>query len=86
MQVARKDGSVYGSATGNSFVRVDALVGLLAVEEVGNKFDDTGYGGTADQNDVMDMRLVDLRVAEDLLNRMKSVLEKILARFSTLYF
>jgi hypothetical protein len=38
-----------------------------------NKFDVTrDTGGTADQDDFMDVRLVDLRIAEDLLNRYKS--------------
>jgi hypothetical protein len=75
-----KDGSLDSSTIGNSLIRVDALVGLLAVEEVGNKFDDTGdTSGTTDQDDFMDVRLVDLGVAEDLLNRVKSTTEEILA-------
>ena len=46
----------------------------------GNKFDDTGdMGGTADQNDFMDVRFVDLRVTEDLLDGIKSATEQILA-------
>ena len=80
--VTRKDSSLNCSTIGNSLIRVDALVGLLAVEEVGNKFDDTrDTSGTTDQDDFMDVRLVDLRVAEDLLNRFKSTAEEILAEF-----
>ena len=53
---------------------------LLAVEEVGNKFDNTrDMRGTTNQDYFMDVRLVDLRVAEDLLNRFKGTMEEILA-------
>ena len=78
--VTRKDGSQDGSTIGNSPIRVDALVRLLAIEEVGNKSDDMGNtSGTTDQDDFMDVRLVDLGVAEDFLNRFKSTTEEILA-------
>ena len=41
--------------------RVDALVGLLAIEEVGNKLDNTGNtSGTADEYDLVHVGLVDL--------------------------
>ena len=53
---------------------------LLAVEEVGNKFDNRrDTRGTTNQDNFMDVRLVDLRVAEDLLNRFKGTTEEILA-------
>ena len=39
--VTGKDGSLDSSTIGNGLIRVNALVRLLAVEEVGNKFDDT---------------------------------------------
>jgi NAD-specific glutamate dehydrogenase len=51
------------STIGNSFIRVNALVGLLAVEEVGNKFDDAwDTSGTTDQDNLW--TFVDLQVAE----------------------
>jgi len=54
-----------------------------AVEEVGNEFDDTGdTGWTTDQDDFMDVGLVNLGVAEDLLNKVKSAIEQILAKLS----
>ena len=66
--------------TAAPWATVNAVVGLLAVEEVGNKFDDMwDTSGTNDQADFMDVRLVNLRVAEDLLNRFKSTAVKILA-------
>jgi hypothetical protein len=78
--VTGKDGSLDSSTIGNGLIRVDALVELLAVKEVGNKFDDTrDTSGTTDQDDFMNVRLVDLGVAEDLLNRFKSTTEEILA-------
>jgi len=80
--VTGKDGSLDGSTIGNGFVGVDALVGLLAVEEVGNKLDDTGdTSGTTDQDDFMDVRFVDLGVTKDFLNRIKGTTEEILAKF-----
>jgi hypothetical protein len=78
--VTGKDGSFGSSTRGNSLIRVDVLVGLIAVEEVRNKFDDTGNtSGTTDQDDFVDIRLDDLGVADDLLNRFKSTTEEILA-------
>ena len=79
--VTGKDGSLDGSTIGNSLIRVDTLVRLLAVEEVGNKFDDTGNtSGPTNQDDFMNVRLVDLGVAKDLLNRYKGAIEEILAQ------
>jgi hypothetical protein len=51
--VTRKNGSLDGSTIGNSLIRVDALVGLLAVEEVQNKLNDTGnMNGTTSEDDL----------------------------------
>ena len=78
--VTGKDGNLDSSAICNSLIRVDVLVGLLAVEEVGNKFGNMrDTSGTTDQNDFMDVQFVDLGVTEDLLNRFKSTTEEILA-------
>ena len=80
--VAGQDGSLNGSTVRNGLIRIDALVGLLAVEEIGNKFDDTGdTGRTTNQDNFVDVVLVDLGVMEDLLNRFKSATEEILAEF-----
>ena len=71
-----------GSTVRDSLVGVDRLVRLLAVEEVGNKLDDTwDTSGTANENDLVDLGLVDLRIAEDSLNRLESAAEEILAKF-----
>ena len=54
----------------NRLIRVDAHVVFLADGKVGNKFEQyEDTSGTTDQDDFMDVRLVDLGVAEDLLNR-----------------
>ena len=48
-----------GSTRGDVLVSVDAHFGLLAVKEVGNEIDYTGdTGGTTDQDDFMDVRLL----------------------------
>ena len=78
--VTRKDSSLDGSTIGNRPIRVDALVGLLAVEEVRNKFDNTrNTSRTTNQDNFMDVRLINLGVLKDLLNRFKSTMEEILA-------
>ena len=59
---------------------VDAIVGLLAIEEVGNKFDNTrNTSGTTDQDDFKHVQLVNRRVMKHLLNRFKGTSEEILA-------
>ena len=78
--VAREDGGLNSSTIGNSLIMVDAIVGLLAIEEVGNKFDNTrNMSGTTDQDDFKHVQLVNRRVAKHLLNRFKGTSEEILA-------
>ena len=80
--VARKNGGLNGSTIRNGLVGVDALVGLLAVEEVRNKLDDTGdTSRTTNQDNFVDINLVNLGVTEDLLNGFQSATEEILAKF-----
>jgi hypothetical protein len=53
----------------NSFIRVDGLVGLLAVKVIGNELLDSGdTGGATDKNDLVDLGLVDLGVCKDTVN------------------
>ena len=57
------------------------LLGSLPLKEVEDKLDDTrDTSGTANGDDLVDLGLVDLRIAEDLLNRLESAVEEILAK------
>ena len=79
--VTGQDSSLDGSTVGNSLVGVDGLVGVL-VEEVGDETLDLGdTGGTTDQDDLVDGRLVDLGVAEDTLDGLHGATEEVLAEF-----
>jgi hypothetical protein len=79
--VTRENGGLDGSTVGDGLIGVDALVGLLSVEEVGDELDDTGNtGGTTDQDDLVDVGLVDLGVAEDLLDGVEGASEEVLAQ------
>ena len=65
-----------GSSIGNSFIGVDASVGLFSVEEVLEQlhhFGDTG--GSSHQNHFVDLVLAELRVFEDFLDRGDTVFE-----------
>jgi hypothetical protein len=78
--VARKDGSLDGSTVGNSLIRVDGLVGLLATEEVGDHLLDLGdTSGTTDEDNLVDRGLVNLGVTEGALNGLHGTTEEILA-------
>ena len=78
--ITGEDGSLDGGTVGDSLVGVDALVGLLAVEEVRDELHDTGdTSGATDEDDLVDVGLVDLGVAEDLLDGLEGGAEEILA-------
>jgi len=80
--VTSENGSLDGGTVGDGFIRVDGLVGLLAVEEVRNHLLDLGdTGGTTDEDDIVDGGLVDLGVTEDLLDGLHGGTEEILVEF-----
>ena len=57
------------------------LLGSLPLKEVEDKLDDTrDTSGTANGDYLVDLGLVDLRIAEDLLNRLESAAKEILAK------
>ena len=79
--VTGEDGGLDGGTVCDSLIGVDALVGLLAIEEVRHELDNTGNTDvTADEDDLVDVCLVDLGVTEDLLNGLEGTAEKILAK------
>ena len=79
--VASEDSRLHGSTIGNRLVGVDRLVGLLSVEEVRDELLDLGNAsGTADEDDLVDRRLVDLGVAEDALDGVHGGTEEVLAK------
>ena len=68
-----------GSTVCNSLVGVDALAGLLTVEEVQDESLDTeDTSRTTDQDDFVDVGLVDLGVTKDLLDRLERAAEQVL--------
>ena len=76
----RMNGGLDNGTVGDSIIGSDGLAGLLAVEEVGNKLDDTeNTGGTTDEDDFVNVGLVDLGVTEDLLDGLESGAEEVLA-------
>ena len=77
-RVAGEDGGLDGGAVRDGLVRVDRLVGLLAVEKIRDELLDTrDTGRTADEDNLVDRLLVDLRVAEDLLDRLHGAAEQV---------
>ena len=78
--VTRENGGLDSGTISDSLIGVDRHAGLLAVEEVGDKFDNTGNTGrTTDEDDFVDVALVDFRVAEHLLNGFERAAEEVLA-------
>ena len=65
--VSRKNGGLDSGTIGNGLVRVDALVGLLAIK-VGHELDDRENTNEAtNEDDFVHIPLVDLGVVEDFL-------------------
>ena len=78
--VTRQDSSLDGGTVGNSLIGVDALVGLLAVEVVGDELLDTGdTSGTTNEDNLVDEALVDLGVSENTVDGLDGGSEEILA-------
>lgn len=76
--LASEDGGLDGSTMGNSLIRVDALLKLLAVEELGQELLDAGdTGRTTDQDNLVDLGLLNAGVLEDLGDRLKSAGESL---------
>lgn len=79
--VTRQDSSLDSSTVGNSLIGVDGLVGLLTVEVVGNELLDTGdTGGTTDEDNLVDLRLIDLSISQDSVDGLDGRSEEVLAK------
>lgn len=67
------------SSARHRIIRVDALVRPLSIEEVRHKLGDTRYGGyerSPNQDDLMDVSLVNLRISKNLLDGLKSAAKR----------
>lgn len=75
---AGEDTSLDSGTVGNSLVGVDALLELLAIEEVDEEFLDAGNtGGTTDKDDLVDLALLEAGILEDLGNGLKGAGERL---------
>ena len=71
-----EDTGLNGGTVGNSLIGVDALLELLAAEEVAEELLDLGDTGRAtNEDDLVNLGLLDLSVLDDLLNGLDGTLE-----------
>merc|ERR1719194_25346 len=78
--LAGEDAGLDSSAVSHGLVRVDATVRLLAVEEVlDQRLHLRDAGGAADQDDLVDLRLLQARIVHHILHRAKGLLEEVTA-------
>ena len=76
-----KDTSLDGGTVGNGLIGVDALLELLAVEEVAEELLDLGdTGRTTNKDDLVDLLLGDVGVLENLGNRVQSASKGLLVQ------
>jgi hypothetical protein len=76
-----KDTSLDSGTVGNSLIGVDALLKLLATEEVAEELLDLGdTSGTTNKNDLVNLVLGDVGVLENLSNRVKGTRESLLVQ------
>lgn len=76
-----EDTSLDGGTVSNSLIGVDALLELLATEEVAKELLDLGdTGGTTDEHDLVNLVLSDSSILQDLLNRLEGTGESLLVQ------
>ena len=74
--LAREDTSLDSGTVGNGLIGVDALLELLAIEEVDEELLDLGdTGRTTDEDDLIDLALLETSILEDLGDGLKSASE-----------
>merc|ERR1711988_1721043 len=75
-----EDAGLDRSAVGNGLIRVDSAVGLLAVEEaLDERLHLRDTRRAADQDDLVDLRLLQARVVHHVLHRAEGLLEEVAA-------
>lgn len=80
-RISRQYSRLDSSTISDGLVRVDALVGLFAIEEIRHELDDTGNArGPSNEDNLVNVGLVYLGIAKDLLDGLQGPPEKILAQ------
>jgi len=76
--LSRQNSGLHGRTVGHGLIGVDALLELLAVEELGQKLLDLGdTGGTTDEDDLVNGLLLNLGVLENLSNGLNGARESL---------
>lgn len=76
--LTRQDTTLNSGAESDSLIGVDTLGSLLTAKVLLEKSLDLGNtGGTTDKDDIVDVRLLDLGILDDLLDGLESALEEI---------
>lgn len=71
LSLARQDTGLHGRTVRHSLIGVDALLQLLAVEEIAEELLYPGNTGAAtNQHNLVDLALLDVRILQDLLDRL----------------
>ena len=79
VDLASENTCLDSSTVGDSFIRVDASVWLLAIEELlDQRLNFRDSGGAAYEHDLIDLAALQPRVLHDLLDRLQGVLEEVL--------
>jgi len=78
--ISGEDGSLNCSSIGNSLVRIDRFVELLSIEEILEKLLDLGNpGGSSNEHQIIDARLVHLGISHGLLYGLQGSFEQVRA-------
>lgn len=79
--LAAENASLNRSTIGNSLIRVDTLVGLLALEVVSEELLNLGNpGATTDKNNLMNLALLKASIVHSLLDRSHGLAEQIIVQ------
>ena len=80
--LTRKNTTLNRGAKRDSLIWVDALAGFFAIEELLKERLDLGNAsGSTDQDNIIDIRLLDLGILDDLLDGLERLLEEVHVEF-----